>query len=765
MTTWQNYAANNGQAVTQWKYDGYRGFLTNKVYADGQGPKYTYTSGGRLGSRLWARGTNTTYTYNTAGDLYSIDYSDATPDVTYAYDRQGRRTGITNGTAITTLTLQDSGLLIKEYNSSGSLSGYGVKYVYDSLLRRVTNGVVNSSDFFVTFSTNGYDIASRLLLVSDRTNSATYSYLTNSSLLEQITFQENSTTRMVTRKSYDNLNRLTSISHSNSVLGKFSSFDYAYNSANQRTSVTNADGSRWIYQYDALGQVIFGKRYWSDGSPVAGQQFEYGFDDIGNRKFAASGGDEWGANLRYENYTVNNLNQYTQRTVPNSIDVLGSATNNSTVTVNDTASYRKGEYYRVSLSLDNSSAALYPTLTNMAVLQNGTNSDILTNINGNLFLARTPEPFAYDADGNTTNDGRWIFIWDAENRLVGLESFSSAPDASKKKLLFQYDAQSRRISKTVSNWVTSAWAWNYERKFLHDGWNLLSEMNGTTVIRSYMRGLDLSDTLANAGGVGGLLQVSTVDYGGLFLAHDGRGNSAAAFCTATNSQQATFEYEPSSRLLRITGRGASAIPIRFSGKYEDEETKLSYFGYRYLNVSRWLNRDPICESGGVNLYAFVQNNSIGSIDHTGLWSSSEPGVALVSTTYGEHGNYLVFRASCPRDWKVAGVFVTYDEEAMMNGLLTPWAGQARRDWLRSNLDGSFGGLRHVGRGSCSGGFVEVQAFMRARLVGAHMVFGAWRAFNGLPSGTDIVDLYRANTQIHWTCDSCCGRGRTTGAGN
>ena len=31
---------------------------------------------------------------------------------------------------------------------------------------------------------------------------------------------------------------------------------------------------------DALGQVKSGKRYWSDGTAVAGQQFDYAFDDI-----------------------------------------------------------------------------------------------------------------------------------------------------------------------------------------------------------------------------------------------------------------------------------------------------------------------------------------------------------------------------------------------------------------------------------------------------------------------------------------------------
>jgi len=138
---------------------------------------------------------------------------------------------------------------------------------------------------------------------------------------------------------------------------------------------------------DTLGQVTSGKRYWSDGTNVAGQQFEYLFDDIGNRLSASSGGDETGANLRVQAYTANNLNQYTQRTVPGYVDVFGTATNTSTVTVNQQSTYRHGDYYRAELSVDNSSAALWVGVTNVAV---------------------TPEAFAYDADGNLTNDGRWL---------------------------------------------------------------------------------------------------------------------------------------------------------------------------------------------------------------------------------------------------------------------------------------------------------------------------------------------------------------------
>jgi YD repeat-containing protein len=69
-----------------------------------------------------------------------------------------------------------------------------------------------------------------------------------------------------------------------------------FSTANQRTSVTNADGTYWIYQYDSLGQVTRGLKYFSDNSIVPGQQFDYTFDDIGNRKTAKTGGDENGAN-------------------------------------------------------------------------------------------------------------------------------------------------------------------------------------------------------------------------------------------------------------------------------------------------------------------------------------------------------------------------------------------------------------------------------------------------------------------------------------
>jgi YD repeat-containing protein len=73
---------------------------------------------------------------------------------------------------------------------------------------------------------------------------------------------------MTATKSYDNLNRLTGIVHGGAANPPVDRRGYAYNSANQRTAMTNLDGSYWVYTYDNLGQVTGGGKHWSDGTPA-----------------------------------------------------------------------------------------------------------------------------------------------------------------------------------------------------------------------------------------------------------------------------------------------------------------------------------------------------------------------------------------------------------------------------------------------------------------------------------------------------------------
>jgi RHS repeat-associated protein len=462
-------------------------------------------------------------------------------------------------------------------------------------------------------------------------------YLANSPLVGQIAFAHSGATLMTATKTYDNLNRLTGIVNGNGTVPPVDRRGYAYDSANQRTGMTNVDGSYWVYQYDALGQVTNGVKRWPDNTVVAGQQFGYGFDTIGNRMTTLAGGDANGANRRLANYAANSLNQYTSRTVPGAVDVIGSATNTAAVWVDQYATYRKSNYFWLALPVTNTSGPVYQTVTTLAALSNGYGSNAeygTTNI-GHEFLPQTPENYTYDADGNLLSDGRWTYTWDAENRLVGMASLSNAPTASRYQLAFAYDYQGRRVQKTVSTWSGSGYIGEYTNRFVYDGWNVSAILNASaSIAASFMWGTDLSGSMQGAGGVGGLLAENVAGNGVQFAAYDGNGNLAALVSASSGAVTANYEYGPFGEVIRATGPMAKANPFRFSTKYQDDETGLLYYGYRYYNPStgRWLSRDPKGEAGfeairanksselasGANPYLFVGNGSVSKCDSFGL---------------------------------------------------------------------------------------------------------------------------------------------------
>ena len=69
-----------------------------------------------------------------------------------------------------------------------------------------------------------------------------------------------------------------------------------------------------------------------------------------------------------------------------------------------------------------------------------------------------------------------------------------------------------------------------------------------------------------------------------------------------------------------TTSSGDARRSKIDGVCEVLETGLYYYGYRYYDpeTGRWLNRDPIEESGGVNLYGFTINSAIDHFDVLGL---------------------------------------------------------------------------------------------------------------------------------------------------
>jgi len=191
-----------------------------------------------------------------------------------------------------------------------------------------------------------------------------------------------------------------------------------------------------------------------------------------------------------------------------------------------------------------------------------------------------------------------------------------------RKLEFAYDWMGRRMEKKVSDEISSAMTVVDKRRFAYDGWNMIAEFTvdgggNLTPDRQYTWGTDLSGSEQGAGGVGGLLSVSN---GGtpLIACYDGNGN-IVAWMNASGAAVARQDYDPFGN--RIIREGVE-IPVGFSTKYEDRETGMLYYGHRYYDpeTGRWPSRDPIEERGGVNLYGFVGNRSLNTIDILGLWN-------------------------------------------------------------------------------------------------------------------------------------------------
>jgi len=80
-----------------------------------------------------------------------------------------------------------------------------------------------------------------------------------------------------------------------------------------------------------------------------------------------------------------------------------------------------------------------------------------------------------------------------------------------------------------------------------------------------------------------------------------------------NSSQvivAKYLYDPCGNTISMNGPLAEANLYRFSSKEAHRNSGMLYFGRRFYdpNFQRWLNRDPIEEGGGVNLYAYTANS-------------------------------------------------------------------------------------------------------------------------------------------------------------
>ena len=108
-----------------------------------------------------------------------------------------------------------------------------------------------------------------------------------------------------------------------------------------------------------------------------------------------------------------------------------------------------------------------------------------------------------------------------------------------------------------------------------------------------------------------------------YPAYDAQGNVTGLIDT-TGNLDAAYEYDPFGKLIRYAGPRSTSMSLLYGTKYLDMETGLIYYGYRYYDPrqGRFINRDPIGEEGGLNLYGFLSNSPVNGVDFLGLCGPS-----------------------------------------------------------------------------------------------------------------------------------------------
>jgi RHS repeat-associated protein len=81
---------------------------------------------------------------------------------------------------------------------------------------------------------------------------------------------------------------------------------------------------------------------------------------------------------------------------------------------------------------------------------------------------------------------------------------------------------------------------------------------------------------------------------------------------------ARYDYDPYGRSTTVLG--TTPTDFNFTGLYRHSKSNLDLAVYRAYDpdLGRWLNRDPIAEKGGINLYGYVKNDVINAGDVSGL---------------------------------------------------------------------------------------------------------------------------------------------------
>ncbi|HEX8234532.1 MAG TPA: RHS repeat-associated core domain-containing protein [Abditibacteriaceae bacterium] len=666
-TPWGKLATitENGTRVTTLNYDPTTKHLMSVSRGSAVLESYTYDNIGRVRTRTDAAGLTVTIDYNNLDQITRVTYPDGThADTEYVCcglpgmtsDRSGRRSYRDYDPLKRLLRTQDAqaGSISYEYDPNGNRirmldsKGNGTTWRYDSVNRPLAKTYMDSTAELNTYS--GGLLASRR---NARGQLTQYNYDDNGNLtlvdystMPDISFTWDSLDRVtqmtdelgLTIYGRDALNRITSIdgpfandtvTYTFDSLGRRSTLrisgvggaDYGHDALDRLISVTSAaggfgysyfgntdmvqtltmpNGTYTSYSYDALERLTSVTNSRQDNSLISSYAYGHNTRDVRTWRESQVGT----APLQHIDYAYDDLDQLTSEVSTGTsppvnqgyaYDAMGNRTgaqSNGTQTGVYQTSYTSNRLNQ---------------LTSYTTTQSGTTT------------TTTP---TYDLSGNVTNvpigQGGLTYSYDEANRLVQIVQRDSSGVYTKKSD-FLYDGLNRKVISREYSWINGAWTPQSEVRRVYDRLQVVQERDANNAVTTnYTRGADLSGGLKDAGGIGGLLSKTTASAH-LYYHYDGHGNVVQLTSATAQGTAAEYTYDAYGRALTASGAQATANTYRYSTKEVHLVSGLVDYGYRFYSPShgRWLNRDPIAEEGGLNLYGFVDNSPSNRYDIDG----------------------------------------------------------------------------------------------------------------------------------------------------
>jgi RHS repeat-associated protein len=574
--------------VTHLAYDG-----SNRVTdvtsaygtADARTLHYTYDAFGNRWSVRDGKNQTTTFDFDARNQL-AAEIPASGPNITYGYSAAGK------------------------LNSKVDRNGKPWSALYDDAGRM---GSETFKDFDNSMVTLGYiygspgDGTEQLKLVNDPAGQKTFGYGHKGRLATETFTGLGRTLGM----QYDGAGNMVTMSLqvSNGTAPAVSQVNLV-DSLNRATQVTNFNGDRFNYFYDAAGQIrkvefrakqsdnslaliatgradydaagrLLGITY-RKGASLSGtiqSKVTYSYDEAGNRSSRNTLSTQAA-------FGTNHLNELTSEA--NSADIRGNETFGY-----DNAGNRSLQSFGGLNRTHNFGNSLNRLASATGASPEDGDAVYLYDLEGN----RIKQAIG-NASGQTTTNGDTIYFWDGKARLRK----AVLPDGT--QIIYGYDYTGHRVSRQlVKNGRTVE-----SRSYLYSGNQVVEETLNGQRLALYSWGPD------------GLIARTEPNGHSLFYLKDGLGSVMAIIDEKANIVQS---YEYSAFGLNLSGKDA-VNQFQFAGGLgvqTDMDTGLELMGARWYDptIGRFISEDPIRWSGSdSNMFRYAFNNPVLYTDPSGL---------------------------------------------------------------------------------------------------------------------------------------------------